>query len=200
MKTRLASALLLIGLFASCAKKTPTLNLLVWEGYADPSFVKAFEEQNHCKVSASYMGSSDELMAKLRGGSAGTYDVISPSSDVATMIATSNLAAPLDLSKIPGYGKLARQLTSLPLVKSNGQTFGVPFMWGPDPLLYDTTFFATPPDSWNAFWDPKLRGKLSVWDDLSTVYMAAQVLGYDKPDPSQLYNLSDEQLDKVKNK
>jgi putative spermidine/putrescine transport system substrate-binding protein/spermidine/putrescine transport system substrate-binding protein len=116
------------------------------------------------------------------------------------MIATSNLAAPLDLSKIPGYGKLARQLTSLPLVKSNGQTFGVPFMWGPDPLLYDTTFFATPPDSWNAFWDPKLRGKLSVWDDLSTVYMAAQVLGYDKPDPSQLYNLSDEQLDKVKNK
>lgn len=190
-------ALVLLG---SCAKKTPTLNLLVWEGYADPSFVKAFEELNHCKVSASYMGSSDELMAKLRGGSAGTYDVISPSSDVATMIATSNLAAPLDLSKIPDYGKLATQLTSLPLVKSNGQTYGVPFMWGPDPLLYDTTFFAKPPDSWSDFWDPKLRGKLSVWDDLSTVYMAAQVLGYDKPDPSQLYNLSDEQLDRVKNK
>ena len=74
---------------ASCAKKIPTLNLLVWEGYADPSYLKAFEEQNHCKVSASYMGSSDELVAKLRGGSAGNYDVISPSSDVATMIATS---------------------------------------------------------------------------------------------------------------
>jgi len=28
-------------------------------------------------------GSSDELVAKLRGGSAGNYDVISPSSDVA---------------------------------------------------------------------------------------------------------------------
>ena len=52
----------------SCTKKTPTLNLLVWEGYADPSFVKAFEEQHHCKVSASYMGSSDELVTKLRGG------------------------------------------------------------------------------------------------------------------------------------
>lgn len=62
----------------SCTKKTPTLSLLVWEGYADPSFVKAFEDQHHCKVSASYMGSSDELVAKLRGGSAGNYDVISP--------------------------------------------------------------------------------------------------------------------------
>ena len=81
-----------------------------------------------------------------------------------------------------------------------GQVYGVPFMWGPDPLIYDTTVFPKPPESWTVFWDPKYRGKISVWDDLSTVYMAAQVLGYDKPDPSQLYNLSDEQLDAVKKK
>jgi spermidine/putrescine-binding protein len=187
-------------LFCGCAKKTPTLNLLVWEGYADPSFVKTFEDQNHCKVSASYTGSSDELVAKLRGGSAGNYDVISPSSDVATMIATTGMAAPLDLTKLPSYSQLSPQLTSLPLVRANGEVYGVPFMWGPDPMIYDTTAFPQPPDSWNVMWDPKLKEKVSVWDDLSTVYMAAQVLGYDKPDPSHLYNLSDEELDKVKNK
>jgi len=174
--------------------------LLVWEGYADPSFVHAFEEQCHCKVSASYMGSSDELVAKLRGGSAGNYDVISPSSDVATMIASAGLAAPLDLSKIPSYTRLSPQLTSLPLVRMNSQVYGVPFMWGPNPLIYDATTFRHAPESWNVLWDPKYRGKISVWDDLSTVYMAAQILGYDKPDPAQLYNLSDEQLEAVKKK
>src|SRR5262244_1801961 len=71
-------ALAVILFSGSCSKRTRTLNLLVWEGYADPSFVKAFEDQHHCKVTASYMGSSDELVAKLHGGSAGTYDVISP--------------------------------------------------------------------------------------------------------------------------
>jgi len=187
-------------LAGSCSRKTPTLNLLVWEGYADPSFVQEFEEQNHCKVSASYMGSSDELVAKLRGGSAGIYDVISPSSDVATSIAVAGLAAPLDLTKIPSYNQLSPQLTSLPLVRLNGQVYGVPFMWGPNPIIYDTTVFPQPPDSWNVMWDPKYKGKISVWDDLSTVYMAAQVLGYDRPDPSQLYNLSDEQLEVVKKK
>ena len=197
---RLLPLLALILISASCAKKAPTLNLLVWEGYADPTFVKSFEEQHHCKVTASYMGSSDELMAKLRGGSAGNYDVISPSSDVATSIAAGNLAAPLDLSKISSYNQLSPQLTNLPLVRVGGQVYGVPFMWGPDPLIYDTTVFATPPDSWNVLWDPKYKGRISVWDDLSTVYMAAQVLGYDKPDPSQLYNLSDEQLEAVKKK
>ena len=190
-------AVLVLG---SCAKRAPTLNLLVWEGYADPSYVKAFEEENHCRVSASYMGSSDDLVSKLRGGSAGIYDLISPSSDVATMIASAGLAAPLDISKIPSYSQLSPQLTSLPLVKVNRQTYGVPFMWGPNPLLYDSSFFAKAPDSWSSFWDPKLRGKLSVWDDLSTVYMAAQVLGYDKPDPSQLYNLTDDQLEAVRKK
>src|SRR6185437_11330466 len=115
MKLRIALALLLSVFTLSCGKKTPSLNLLVWEGYADPSYVQTFEEQNHCKVSASYMGSSDELVAKLRGGSAGTYDVISPSSDVATMIASADLATPLDLAKLPNYSQLSPKLTSLPL-------------------------------------------------------------------------------------
>src|SRR5712692_11608955 len=102
------SRAILLGILAfalacgACKKKEESLSMLVWEGYADPSFVKAFEEQHHCKVSASYMGSSDELVAKLRGGSSGTYDVISPSSDVATSIAATGLAAPLDLTKLPG--------------------------------------------------------------------------------------------------
>lgn len=191
---------LLALLSGACKKKEESLSLLVWEGYADASFVHAFEESHHCKIIASYMGSSDELVAKLRGGSASNYDVISPSSDVAASIVRANLAAPLDLSKLPSYSQLSPKLRELPLVKANGQVYGVPFMWGPDPLLYDTSAFSSPPDSWAVFWDTKYKGKISVWDDLSTVYMAAQVLGYDKPEAGQLYNLSDEQLEAVKKK
>src|SRR5258708_9440248 len=172
----------------ACKKKEESLSLLVWEGYADPAFVHAFEEAHHCKVSASYMGSSDDLVAKLRGGSAGNYDVISPSSDVAASIARAGLAEPLDLSKLPSYGQLSAKLRELPLVKSNGKTFGVPFMWGPNPLLYDTTVFAKPPDSWGVFWDPKYTSKISVWDDLSTLYMPAEMPGSTKPNPPHLYN------------
>lgn len=196
----LSFVLLSAVILASCGKSVPILSLLVWEGYADPSFIRGFEDKCHCKVTAAYMGSSDELVAKLRGGSASNYDVISPSSDVATMLATTGLAAPLDLSKIPSYGQLMSALTSMPIVKSGGNVYGVPFQWGPNPLLYDTTVFQTPPDSWSILWDPKLRGKVSVWDDLSTVYMAAQVLGFDKPDPGALYNLTASQLDQVKAK
>jgi putative spermidine/putrescine transport system substrate-binding protein/spermidine/putrescine transport system substrate-binding protein len=196
----LAQALFLVLLTTSCAKREPTLSLLVWEGYADPSFIHPFEISHHCQIEASYMGSDDELVAKLRGGSASNYDVISPSSDVATMIAHSGLVAPLDLSKIPSYQRLSPKLRSLPLVHVGDKVYGVPFQWGPNPLLYDTTVFARPPDSWAVLWDPQYKGKISVWDDLSTLYMAAQLLGYDKPDPDHLYRLSDAELENVKQK
>src|SRR5437773_6644218 len=181
-------------------KKEESLSLLVWEGYSDESAVHDFEQSHHCKVSASYMGSSDELVAKLRGGSASNYDVISPSSDVAASITRTGLAAPLDLSKLPSYSQLSSKLRDLPLVKANGQVYGVPFMWGPNPLLYDATAFVQAPDSWAILWDPKYRGKVSLWDELSSIYMAAQILDYDKPDAAQLYNLSDAQLEEVKKK
>ena len=203
MKTMFApSVLISVVLLAitGCGERTPTLSLLVWEGYADPSYVRGFEEAHHCKISASYMGSSDELVAKLRGGSASNYDVMSPSSDVATSIVASGLAASLDVSKIPSYSQLSEKLRSMPLVRLNGNVYGVPFTWGPNPLLYDTTTFTKAPETWEVLWDPKLKGKISAWDELSTIYMAAQLLGYDKPDPSHLYNLSDAELENVKKK
>jgi len=193
-------ALAVIFLCASCKKSEDTLTLLVWEGYADPSFIQSFEQSHHCKISASYMGSSDELVAKLRGGSASNYDIISPSSDVAFSITHAHLAAPLDLNKIPSYSQLSQKLRDMNLVKSGNEVYGVPFVWGPDPILYNTTVFLQPPDTWSVFWDPKYKGRISVWDDISTIYMAAQVLGYDKPDPSHLYNLTDAELDAVKKK
>ena len=196
----LITAALILLAATSCKKETPSLSLLVWEGYADPTFVHDFEVAHHCKISASYMGSSDELVAKLRGGSASNYDVISPSSDVATMITQANLAAPLDLSKIPSYQQTSARLRNMPLVRNNDKVYGVPFTWGPNPLLYDTTVFAKAPESWSIFWDPKYKGKISVWDELSTLYMAAQILGYDKPDPAHIYNLTDEELENVKKK
>src|SRR5437870_309104 len=107
--------------FGGCKPKTETLSLLVWEGYADPSFLQPFEQSHNCEVVAAYMGSSDELVAKLRGGSASNYDVISPSSDVAASIARAGLAAPLNLSKIPSYSQLSNKLRDLPLVKQIGR-------------------------------------------------------------------------------
>ena len=87
-----SAAAFFVAMSSGCGKRTRTLYLLVWEGYAEPSCVHDLEKSHNCKISASYMGSVDELVPKLGGGSASIYGVISSSSDVATTIASSGLA------------------------------------------------------------------------------------------------------------
>jgi hypothetical protein len=43
------------------------LRVLTWEGYAEPEWVAPFEEATGATVSASYVGSVDEMFAKMQG-------------------------------------------------------------------------------------------------------------------------------------
>ncbi len=177
------------------------LNFMVWEGYTDASFAKPFEDQCGVKLNSTFMGSSDELVAKIRAGGAETIDLVSPSSDAITQIVDANLASPLDLSRLPSYGDLSETFRALSIAKKDGQVYGMPWAFGPNPMIYDTTAVQPAPDSWGVLWDPKFRKKLSLQDDIATLWMVAQYLGMDDPnDPSHLYNLSDDELARVKAK
>lgn len=177
------------------------LTFMVWEGYADTLFTLPFEEACGVEIRTTYMESSDDLVAKLRAGGAETIDLISPSSDAATIIIDAGLAAPLDLARIPSYTDLSEAFRKLDVARRDTTAYGVPWAFGPNPLIYDTTKIRTPPASWRELWDKKYRGRLSLQDDIATLYMVAQSLGLDDPgDPSKLYNLSDEDLARVKAK
>jgi putative spermidine/putrescine transport system substrate-binding protein/spermidine/putrescine transport system substrate-binding protein len=177
------------------------LNFMVWEGYTDTLFVKPFEAACGVKVNATYMGSSDDLVAKLRAGGAETIDLVSPSSDAVTAIIDAGLAQPLDLKRIPSYADLMQSFRDLKVARKDSLVYGLPWAFGPNPLIYDTTKVKPAPKSWKELWDKKYKGKLSLQDDIATLYMVAQTLGFDDPaDPSKLYNLSDEQLAQVKAK
>src|SRR3954451_3818264 len=56
------------------------LNLVAWEGYAEPEWVKPFEKQTGCVVHAKYAGSSDEMVTLMRQNG-GQYDMVSASGD-----------------------------------------------------------------------------------------------------------------------
>jgi putative spermidine/putrescine transport system substrate-binding protein/spermidine/putrescine transport system substrate-binding protein len=175
------------------------LNFMVWEGYTDASFAKPFEDQCGVKLNSTYMASSDELVAKLRAGGSETIDLISPSSDAITQIIQAGLAQPVDLNRVPSYADLMASFRALALARSGDTVLGVPWAFGPNPLIYDTTKVQPAPDSWAILWDPKYRGKVSLQDDIATLWMVAQFLGMDPPsDRAHLYNLTDDELAQVR--
>jgi putative spermidine/putrescine transport system substrate-binding protein/spermidine/putrescine transport system substrate-binding protein len=175
------------------------LNFMVWEGYTDTLFAKPFEEQCGVKLNSTYMGSSDELVAKLRAGGSETIDLVSPSSDAITQIIQAGLVQPVDLNRVPSYADLMASFRALTLARSGDTVLGVPWAFGPNPLIYDTTKVKPAPDSWAILWDPKYRGKISLQDDIATLWMVAQFLGMDPAtDRAHLYNLTDDELAQVR--
>jgi putative spermidine/putrescine transport system substrate-binding protein/spermidine/putrescine transport system substrate-binding protein len=177
------------------------LNFMVWEGYTDTLFTAPFERACGVKVNATYMGSSDDLVAKLRGGGAETIDLISPSSDAVTQIIHAGLASPLDLARVPSFADLMPSFRALTVARKGDVVYGEPWAFGPNPLIYDTTKVSPAPTSWAVLWDDRYRGRISLQDDIASLYMVAQLLGLDDPkDPAKLYNLSDADLARVKTK
>jgi len=178
--------------------KGSTLNILCWEGYAEPVFTKDFEDKYGVTVKATYFGSSDELISKLSNGGSEAYDIISPSTDVAGDIVAHDFVAPIDTKMISQWDSLSPQLRNMNDVIKDGKVYGMPFTWGPDYLIYDADVVKTEPTSWKVFEDPQYKGQVSLWDDISNIYLIGQLQGLDKTDKAALYNMSDAQLQSAK--
>ncbi|RWR13413.1 ABC transporter substrate-binding protein [Paenirhodobacter populi] len=182
------STAILATLLSSVAHAEGTLNLLTWEGYADPSYVTQFEQETGCKVNATYVGSNDDFAPKLMAGG-GVFDLITPSLDTTKLMIDLDLVEPVDTAKITAWGDLYPTLTSLDAIQKDGQIYGVPYTWGGIVLMYRTDAFTTPPESIADLWNPDLKGKVSIWDDKSSIYLAARKNG-----DMNIYSLSDAQI------
>ena len=76
------------------------LNLIAWEGYLNPLWVKPFEQQTGCQVNAKYAGSSDEMVALMKSGGGGQYDMVSSSGDADLRILYAGDARPVNINLI----------------------------------------------------------------------------------------------------
>ena len=128
-----AIALLLL---AGTAIAGGDLNILSWEGYADASFVKPFEKVSGCRVTATYVGSNDEFVAKVIAGG-GAYDLITPSNDTTMRLIDAAAVEPIDAARVPAMKDFFPIFASPPWITKNGALYGVPYGWGIVRLLLD---------------------------------------------------------------
>ncbi|MDX6691485.1 MAG: putative spermidine/putrescine transport system substrate-binding protein [Solirubrobacteraceae bacterium] len=172
------------------------LNIVNWEGYADSSYVKAFEKESGCQVKSVPAGTSDEMFTKFRSGGGGQYDLVSPSGDASLRLIKSGAVAPLDTSKLTNFKDLAPQLQSPAFNTVDGKNYGMSFMWGADVLIYNADKIKTPPTSWADLYDPKYKGKITVPDNpIQIADPALQFFGASNP-----FAIDQATLDKVKGK
>src|SRR5512147_78330 len=142
-----------------------TLNMIAWEGYTQPQWVKPFEKNSGCKVNAKYAGSSDEMVTLMRQGGGSQYDMVSASGDASLRLIKGGDVQPVNVALVPGWKDFIPELKSPPHNTVDGRHYGVSLQWGPNTLLYNTRDVTPAPDSWAAIYDPQYRGKITVPDN-----------------------------------
>src|SRR5689334_19646185 len=79
------------------------LNLVAWEGYAQPQWVKPFEASSGCQVSTKYAGSSSEMVSLMANGGGGQYDLVSASGDADLRLIYAGDVKPININLIPSW-------------------------------------------------------------------------------------------------
>jgi putative spermidine/putrescine transport system substrate-binding protein len=176
------------------------LNLVAWEGYTQPEWVKPFEAQSGCHVHSKYAGSSDEMVTLMRQGG-GQYDMVSASGDASLRLIRGGEVTPMSTALVPEWKNFIPQLQSPSHNTVDGKHYGISLQWGPNTLLYNTKSVTPAPTSWSAIYSPKYKGEVTV--PANPIQIADAALYLSKTQPSlgisDPYELTEAQLNAAAN-
>jgi putative spermidine/putrescine transport system substrate-binding protein len=174
------------------------LDLIAWQGYTEDDWVKPFEQETGCKVTVKYANTSDDMVNFMRQGGGTLYDGVSASGDATNRLIANGDVAPIDVNSFSQYANVMQTLQAPPHNTVNGVHYGVPYMWGPNFLMWNTDVVQPAPDSWSVTWDPSspYAGKVTAYDSPIFIADAAMYLMSTQPDLgiTDPYLLTDDQL------
>jgi putative spermidine/putrescine transport system substrate-binding protein len=158
------------------------LNLIAWigyvedgttEGYENYDWITPFEKETGCKVNSKIADSSDE-MYNLMTTQAGQWDGVSASGDSSNRLIASGAVAPID----PSLFDLSNTIAPLdPFTGTDnshyvvdGNIYGVPWMYGPNFLMYNSDVVKPTPTSWDVVFETTLNGQSNPYKGNVTAY------------------------------
>jgi putative spermidine/putrescine transport system substrate-binding protein len=169
------------------------VSIVAWPGYiergeTDPKFdwVTKFEEETGCKVQVKTANTSDEMVALMNEGG---FDLVTASGDASLRLVAGKRVQPVNVELIPSWGTVDERLQNAPWHTVDGVHYGVPYMWGPNVLMYNTKVFPDAPDSWSVVFQPMdlpdgkpNEGRVQAYDGPIHIADAALYLMTHKPE------------------
>ncbi len=169
------------------------LDIVAWPGYIERGesdkaydWVTGFEQETGCKVNVKTAATSDEMVSLMTKGG---YDLVTASGDASLRLIAGKRVQPINPELISNWRNLDPRLIGGPWYVVDRQTYGTPYQWGPNVLMYNTEVFKVPPISWSVVFEAQdlpdgkpNKGRIQAYD--GPIYMAdaALYLKSAKPD------------------
>lgn len=152
------------GACVTACSRGQALALYNWGDYLAPEVLTRFAAATGIRATQDYYLAEAELVAKLKAGAA--YDVVFPIDYLISRMQRDGLLRPLDRAALPGLANLDPQLSAW---ERDGQIYAVPYLWGTTGIGYDSEKVEAP-RSWQALFDERYAGRISVIDSKGDVF------------------------------
>lgn len=162
---------LAISMFSGCGSsktaKNGELNLFVWTEYVPDSVIKKFEDKYGIQVNVSTYSSNEDMLAKVKSESAGTYDIVQPSDYMVKQMISEGMLQKLDQSKLTNLSNIGKQYLNPSY--DPGNVYSVPYQGGVAAIAVNTAKVKTKITSYADLFNPALKNTMVALDDYRAV-------------------------------
>jgi len=188
------------------------VDIVAWPGYiergeTDPAFdwVTDFEAATGCEVRIKTANTSDEMVALMNEGG---FDLVTASGDASVRLIRGGKVQEVNTDLIPSWSTVDERLQNAPWHTIDGKHYGVPYQWGSNVLMYNTSVFPEAPTSWSVVFEETTlpdgqsnAGRVQAFDGPIYIADAALYLMAHQPELgiTDPYELNQEQYDAALN-
>ncbi len=187
LKAGAATGAVLFAPYIRSVKAEPTeINILSWYGLGEPDMVAEFEAANNVKFKPKYYAGGDNMLATLAQSPPGSFDLIHTDAEYARiLIERGDLVDELDPADYPFDDMQHEDFTKFPGHWKDGKLYSVICRYGHLGVAYNTdALSAEEASSYNAYWSPKIAGKVGHFDwHLPTLGEISLLNGNTSPSP-----------------
>jgi len=186
-KLALAVVLLCAVAIGAAAADKPVLSIMCFQGYAEDSWVKPFEQKYNCTVKIAYAGAVDEMFSKVKAAPA-DYSIVSIDPGRITMYKSADLLQPVDTGKLSNYAQMGAFFRNHPYNKmlGGGGIYHIPIVWGTQTITVNTSKLPAADlakyvdqkkgtISLKALTAPEFKGKTAFFDESANVCAIAGI-------------------------
>ncbi len=191
---RRASALLAATLLASPASAAGELKVYHWFDYIPQALLDKFEAETGIDVTIDTYDSNEAMLASLKAGKLGQYDVAVPGDYMVAIMIDQGLLDSFGPEEMPNLGNVEPQWMDVAF--DPGRRHSVPYQWGSTAFSVNRDAFDGDIQTLAIIFDPPeaLRGRINVLDSQGEVLaLASMYLGIPQctTDRDQLRALND---------
>ena len=192
---KLGASALAITLAANAATAEGKLVIYNWFEYLPQELIDKFAAQENVEVTMDTFDSNEAMLASLKAGKMGTYDVAMPSDYMVDIMGDEGMLDTFDQEEMPNFSNIMDQWLNVSF--DPGRNSSVPYQWGSTSFSVNRDAYTGDINTLAMIFNPpnEVKGKINVLDSqgevlaLGSMYLGIPQCSTDREELKALNNL-----------